>query len=348
MPNDWLLKANVAMSYRTTSSAWIRGIARAITSQGLDAASLFAEAGIALDLLENAEQRWPTEQVSRLWSLAALRSGNPAVALANPRPARPEHYGVVGYAMMSSPNLLTGIERLMRYLHIVSDAASVSLDAEGDGRWLRLDLFGGDHPIPRQRYEYDLLTFLTFCRWMLGTDLRPATAVFSYPSPASAEPYEEAFGCRVRFNERFNAFLIADEDILSKLPTAIPQLSDVHDRMARITLLQLGKPATTQRAREAVVGRLQDGAPRRSQIASDLGFSEHTFQRRLSVEGTSFTELVEEIRRELAQYHLGNPQTSLSEIVYLLGYSEQSTFFRACLRWFGEPPGEYRARLLAA
>jgi AraC-like DNA-binding protein len=336
------------MNYRTTSSAWIRGIASALTSQNLDVATLFSDAGMSLDLLENADQRWPTEQVSCLWNLAAKQSGNPAIALAHMHLARPEHYGVVGYAMMSSPDLLTGIGRLMRYLHIVSDAASVSLDAEQGGRWIRLDLFGGDYPIPRQRYEYDLLTFLTFCRWMLGRALKPVAAVFSYPPPVSSDPYNDAFGCRVQFNARFNAFLIANKDISSKLPTSIPQLADMHDRMARIALLQLAKPATTQRAREAIVSRLQDGTPRRSQIASDLGFSEHTFQRRLNDEGTSFTELIDETRRELAEHHLGYLQTSLSEIVYLLGYSDQSTFFRACLRWFGVSPGEYRSRLTAA
>jgi AraC-like DNA-binding protein len=84
---------------------------------------------------------------------------------------------------------------------------------------------------------------------------------------------------------------------------------------------------------------LQDGSPRRPQIASDLGLSDHTFQRRLSDEGTSFIELVDETRRELAHRQLSDPQTSLSEIVYLLGYSD---LFRAYLRWFGRSPGEHR------
>jgi AraC-like DNA-binding protein len=81
------------------------------------------------------------------------------------------------------------------------------------------------------------------------------------------------------------------------------------------------------------------GGRRRPQIASDLGLSDHTFQRRLSDEGTSFIELVDETRRELAHRHLSDPQTSLSEIVYLLGYSD---LFRAYLRWFGRSPGEHR------
>ena len=68
----------MAMNYRTTSSAWIRGIANALTSQNLDVAALFSEAGLSLDLPENADQRWPTEQVSRLWTLAAEQSGNAA------------------------------------------------------------------------------------------------------------------------------------------------------------------------------------------------------------------------------------------------------------------------------
>jgi AraC-like DNA-binding protein len=70
-------------------------------------------------------------------------------------------------------------------------------------------------------------------------------------------------------------------------------------------------------------------------------------QRRLTAEKTSFAQLIDDTRRELTQHHLADQRTSLSEIAFLLGYSDQSTFFRACLRWFGEPPGEHRARLAA-
>ena len=155
----------------------------------------------------------------------ADRTGKPALATrrrahrkpgrcaGEPHLARNDHYGIVGHAMMSSPDLLTGLGRLIRYLRIVSDAAAISLVTEQGARWVRLDL--------------------------------------------------------------------------------------------------------------------QDGSPRRPQIASDLSVSDHTFQRRLSDEGTSFTELVDETRRELAHRHLSDPQTSLSEIVYLLGYSD---LFRAYLR----------------
>lgn len=336
------------MRNRSTSSAWVRGVANTLAAQGLDVASLFADAGLSATLLKDAEQRWPTEQVSRLWQLAAERSGNPAVALASPHLARPDHYGLVGYAMMSSPDLRTGLERLIRYLRIVSDAAVISLAAEREGYWVRLDLFGGSRAVPRQRYEYGLLTLLTFCRWMLGHPLRPRSALFSFPAPADVAPYNEAFGCPLIFDAASNGFLLSTQDLASKLPTSVPQLADMHDRMAGLALLELDIPQTTRRARDAIMRRLQDGSPRRSQIASDLGLSDRTFQRRLHDEGTSFAALVDATRREIAQRHLNDPRMSLSEIVYLLGYSDQSTFFRACMRWFGESPSEHRSRLTSA
>src|SRR3569832_2943133 len=89
---------------RSTCSTWMRGVAATLTSQGLDAAALFTEAGLSIDDLEDPDHRWPTESVSRLWSLAAERSANPAVAFTDPHRARPDLYSFIGYTMISSPD----------------------------------------------------------------------------------------------------------------------------------------------------------------------------------------------------------------------------------------------------
>jgi AraC-like DNA-binding protein len=143
-----------------------------------------------------------------------------------------------------------------------------------------------------------------------------------------------------------NAFLVSGVDLATPLPTGLPELADLHDRVAGVALLKLGLPDTIHRARQAVVRRLQDGTPLRSAIASDLGLSDHTFQRRLTAEDASYTKLLEDTRRELAQHHLADVRKSISEIAYLLGYADQSAFYRAFFRWFGEPPGDHRASVL--
>ena len=297
----------VEMQNRTTSAAWIRGVVKTFSSQGLDVPRLFADVGLDYTGLEDPELRWPTEQVSRLWTLAVERSRNPAIALFNPHVVRPDHYGVVGYAMMSSANLHAGLERLIRYLGIVSDAATISLAKGKGGQWVRLDLYGGAAPVPRQRMEYGLLTLLTFCRWMMGWNLAPVSVCFSYPPPIDLRPYNVAFGCDCQFDMDFNAFLMSDKDLKSRLPTAIPQLEELHDRIAGTALSKLHTPTTARRAGDAISRRLQDGSPRRAQIAVDLGVSDHTLQRRLADEGMSFTDLVDADSQRNRALSLGRP-----------------------------------------
>jgi AraC-like DNA-binding protein len=335
------------MMSATTCSAWIRGVVNTLQAQGLDIPELFADANLSLAALEDPDKRWPTEQVNRLWTLAVERSGNPAIALGDPHLARPDHYGVVGYAMMSSADLSTGLCRLMRYLRIVSDAAMIVLIPDEGGQWVRLDLAAGDSVTPRQRYEYGLLTLLTYCRWLLGRALKPVAAAFSFLAPSVQAPYDDAFGCPFRWNASFNALLLSEADVASRLRTAVPELAEVHDRIAGLTLHKLETPPTARRVKQAIVDQLQDGTPLRERIAAALGMSDHTLQRRLGDERTSFTQLVDDTRRELAEFHLAEPKTSLSDIVYLLGYSDQSTFFRACLRWFGDTPTASRARFIS-
>ncbi|MGY8662820.1 AraC family transcriptional regulator [Bradyrhizobium sp. UFLA05-109] len=335
------------MNKRTTSSTWMRGVANTLSAQGLDAAALFAQAGLQIENLDHCDFRWPSERISKLWTIAAERAGNPDIGLFDPHKPRPDQYGVVGYAMMSSPDLETGLARLIRYLSLVSDAVTLTLDPETSGKWARVELLGGECPIPRQRYDYVILTLLTFCRWMLGRPLRPLAAAFRYPVPSSLAAHNEAFGTPLRFNAPFNGLLISREDLASKLPTAAPELADLHDRMAVQALRALEKAGISHRARQAVARHLPNGAPLRATIAAELKMSDHTLQRRLANEGTSFTKLVDETRCELVQHHLSDTQLSSSEIAYLLGYADQSTFFRATLRWFGESPGEYRARVTA-
>jgi AraC-like DNA-binding protein len=103
---------------------------------------------------------------------------------------------------------------------------------------------------------------------------------------------------------------------------------------------------SSYRAREAIIRRLPDGEPRRDQVAGDLGMSERTLQRRLEAEATSFIELLDGTRRELADQYLGRLHLTLAQAAYLLGFADQSSFFRVRKCWFALSPGQYRNQLL--
>ena len=73
--------------------------------------------------------------------------------------------------------------------------------------------------------------------------------------------------------------------------------------------------------------------------------TERTLQRRLKEEGSSFQELLDHTRRELARSYLADSRRALGQVADSLGFADQSNFFRACRRWFGVSPGQYRDAL---
>jgi hypothetical protein len=106
---------------------WVKAIAETLEAAGLDTHALFEEAGLELAALSDPDARFPTEGISLLWQFAVTRSSNPAIGLASSSVVKPGSFDVVAYAMMSSPNLLGVLERVVRYVDILSDAANLTI-----------------------------------------------------------------------------------------------------------------------------------------------------------------------------------------------------------------------------
>jgi AraC-like DNA-binding protein len=151
--------------------------------------------------------------------------------------------------------------------------------------------------------------------------------------------------CPVAFDAPRNSLLFARVDMSAPLPTSNPLLAEMHERFAGDYLRHLDSAQTSYRAREVIIRRLPDGEPRRDEVAGELRMSERTLQRRLEEEATSFVQLLDDTRRELANQYLGRLHLSLAQAAYLLGFADQRSFFRACRRWFQLSPGQYRSQL---
>lgn len=333
------------MAKRTTSAVWVKGIAEMLATEGLDVDALFAAAEIDHAALDAPGARLQTEKISRLWEFAVERSGNSAIALAQHQVARPASFDAVGYAMMSCADLRGAFERLIRYMLILSDALTLTMSEERGGYRMTFVLFGGDRPVPRQRIEFIFVTVISFCRWISRREVHPQAVELAYPVPTDATPYRAVFRCPVSFDAPGNSMLFARADVTAPLPTSNPQLAELHERFAGEYLEHFDHAQISYRAREAIIRRLPDGEPRRDEVARELCMSERTLQRRLEEEATSFLQLMDDTRRELAQQYLGRLHLSLAQTAYLLGFADQSSFFRACRRWFNLSPGQYRSQL---
>jgi AraC-like DNA-binding protein len=321
---------------------WVRAIAEALDSEGLDLPTLFAEAGLELAALKDPDTRFANDSVSLLWQLAVARSGSPTLGLAASRIPKPANFDVVAYSMMSAPSLLDVLQRIARYIGIVNDAAFVAVGEHPDGVRLTLQISAGHQPVPWQRFGFDLMTFLSFCRWVTTRDLRPVALELAFAFSADLEPYRDAFKCPLHFNSPANALVWSRSDVMLALPTANRLLDEIHERIAEGILQEVTPSPTRQRVRAILIRRLSDGEHTRVKVANAMGMSERTLHRRLEAEGVTFQQVLDDTRRELAEQYMMRSDLSLADIAYLLGFSDQSSLFRASRRWFGISPGRWR------
>jgi len=317
-------------------------------SQGVDVPRLFEAAGLDIALLEKPDARFAADDVTRLWDLAVAWSDKPALGLDRELASRYVNFDVVGYAMLSSPNLRAGLESFARYLSLISDAATFEVQPERRGAWLILGHMGNTLRIPRQRQEYGLLALLMVARWLTRHELRPLAVESIFPEPADFHPYRMAFECPLRFDQPATRMLLATSDLELPIPSRNASMYALHERVMESRLASLGNARTSYRVSEEIVRRLHQGEPRREDIAASLALTDRTLQRRLHAEKTSYQQLLDEARRELARKYLADEHYSLGQIADLLGFVDQSNFFRATKRWFGMPPGQYRQKLVAS
>ena len=149
----------------------------------------------------------------------------------------------------------------------------------------------------------------------------------------------------MRFGAPANRMLLSAADLAMTLPTSHPELGEMQEHLLDDQLDQLGQTTTSTLVCAEIARRLPHGEPRRQDVASGLGLAERTLQRRLQEESVSFQALLDRTRRELAQQYLAQERHTLTDVADLLGFVDSSNFFRACKRWFGLPPAQYRTRL---
>lgn len=331
---------------RTTSSTWASAIVQSLELEGLKGASLFEELGLDYSLLREPDARIPQDQMTRLWQRAVALSGNPAIGLNMARVIRPAHFNVVGFTLMSSKTLREGLARLVRYQRIIGEASDMSLRQTPDSYVLELQIHGDTLPAPTQSHDAALAYLLAFFRWMTGERIQPLHVCFAYPQPPDISAYEALFECPLSFACKGYSIQFSRAVMEAPLASGNETLAQLHDQFAGEYLARFEQTRVTHQARQVLCRLLPQGEPKRQAVASALRMSTRTLQRRLQDENTSFQQLLDETRRELAMQFLRQRRLTLLEIAYLLGFADPSNFFRAFKRWFGMPPGQYRDQQL--
>jgi AraC-like DNA-binding protein len=308
---------------------------------------LAARAGIDPAAL-GPDARVPRSALNRLWEIAVEATADPAFGIEASRFVAQTTFHALGYAVLASVTLKEAFERVIRYRRLIGDILELRLEDAGDRYRFLIDV-SAEPGVPFQ--AVDAIAAISARQARLLHAPRPCdplAVTFARPEPADLEPYRRAFRAPVRFSMPANALEYARADLEDRLPAGNAELARGNDEVLVRYLARLERARISSRVQQALLDALPAGAPSKPAIARTLGMSARNLQRRLASEGTSFKELLNEARVSLARTYVDEGRLSVTEIAFVLGFADTSTFSRAFKRWTGMSPREYAARSRSA
>ncbi len=310
---------------------------------GIDVDALVGAIGIDPVLLRNPDGRIPIRQIQMLWRTLSTQTNIDRLSLQVGELISPAAVGVLAYVMMHSPTLGRAIEQLCRYQAIVCDGTRTTMQVEGEQTALVVQITSPDIVYAAQVYNAELSVYLSAFRLLTGLPIAPTAIRFAYPTPADTTEHERTFAPAVlTFDAPETALVLPTALLDTPVLNASPGMMQLFEQHADALLSRLNTPSLAGRVRQEIVALMKGEEPTLSTVADRLAMGVRTLQGHLRSEGLTYQNLLDEVRKELAQRHLRDCQLSITDIAYLLGYAEPSVFFRSFKKWTGQTPGAYR------
>jgi AraC-like DNA-binding protein len=322
------------------------GLAEAIEDVGANPDQVFSEVDLNSSALSSAEGFLPCVAFARLLDRAAAASGNRAFGVHFGARFNPKNIGALAYAVFNSPTVGAALETAGRYIHLHNEAAQVSLREEANGlNYFQYDLKNLAFEKPHQFVEYGMAVALKTLRLMVGSQWNPREVHFSHEAPTDVSEHREVFRAPVIFACSTTGLVIEREFCSQPIPAADSKLLKVLRPYLDNQLSQVPKEDhRLAPIRRKVADGISDGHPNLRHVAKAMACSSRTLQRQLNNCGIDFRTLVDDTRKRLALKYLKDPNHTLTQIAFLLGYSEVSAFNRSFKRWTGKTPLHYRRR----
>jgi AraC-like DNA-binding protein len=314
---------------------------------GMDPVELFRKAGIDPRVREDITARVSEKQFDDLVWLAKQESEDDSFAFHIVRNIHPSYLGALGYAWMTSDTLLNAFNRLTRYYRLLTGSVQISVE-ECDGELrVTFESLSEKYRDPALRERLRVAGAVQMCRMICGESFSPTCISLQQQSPANVQDYYEYFRCRQEFSQKSTRLFISSEDAHKKLPGFNAQILQQFDQMAVEYLARLDHSDILDQVRAAILEQLPSGEATLETIADSLHQTPRTLSRKLADREESFSTLLAGIRRELAQQYILDRNLTLTEISFLLGFSEVSSFSRAYKSWSGASPSAHRNALFA-
>ncbi|WP_437959480.1 AraC family transcriptional regulator [Sorangium sp. So ce119] len=308
---------------------------------GVDPRAALAAAEVDPALLEDPTARVPHDTVVRAWTRVPDLARDPAFGLHAAELLVDHLFDVVDFVTGQCATVREVIGCVLRYQRLIHDALDVRLTVDGARARISQRFVGA--VAPPQLSSFIMGLWVLRARALTGVPFAPHRVTFAHAAPADRAEYDRLLGVPLAFDADENAVLFDASFLDAPTLRADPALGAVLRRHADELLAGLPADPSVRSALERhLIESLGRGAPDVAAAARALGMSARTLQRRLGDEGESYKSVLDEARRKLAVAHMRERGRTISEVAFLLGFSEVSAFSRAFRRWTGHSPAAYR------
>ncbi len=330
----------------TTVCGWVIAISRALEEYGVDSTPLFQQAGLDQEKLQDPNTRFEVTKTSRLFQLAAEASNDPLFGLNVGRMMRPTSWHALGFSIWAGNNIEEGLLRVEKYFKVFTNCAYARCTRYED----KIRLWGKTYPaytpiLGDQQYEAFLATVVLTCRHIYPGRFKPMGIGLPRKEPLEdMGAFERMFKCPIELNQETIWLDIDLQTALEPLPTANPELAQKNDQICAEYIARFDRSDIVNRVYYRLLEVLPEGEPDMESVARSLNLSTRTLQRKLKEQGSSYKQLVDDVRKELALLYIRQSHIPIAEISYRLGFSHVSNFSRAFKRWTQMAPAECRAQ----
>ncbi|WP_417515136.1 AraC family transcriptional regulator [Marinobacter sp.] len=325
------------------SVLYVSVLLRAAEAEGVNVEDLTRQFQLSKQTLTSSAARISIPRFMRLGHAAIQACGNSALGLRMGALSRPVDAGIAGLAGESASTAGAAIQTLIRYSLLTSRNSRGTPQTESDKRKLQ---FYSIRPYNSFNYfvvDSVLSAWTQFLRTVTGQWDVLERVTIEYPSIGQDEMFEAWFRCPVQFGAATNSVTVRQDAWNQGTLQAQQAMHEKLIQLCEAEMQEIQRGWTTgDRVRSLLTPLFRGEPPSLETIASKLGVTPWTLQRQLSSENTGFRELMDDTRKHLARDYIRETQTSLSEIAWLLGFSNPAALHKAYRRWFELSPGEHR------
>jgi AraC-like DNA-binding protein len=313
-------------------------------------APILGRAGLSEEDFDSRQRRISAASESKCLEYAAEAMDDSAFGLHLAEEANPREAGLPFYIASAANNLGEALALFARYGRIVDEAMRIKLARGPEG--VVAEITFGDHSRHSAKHvtEFAIAIIVKGVREVVGRNIRPMHVSFAHGRNSDLRAFERFFGCPVEFGASRDQLAFSHETLALPLVTEDRHLLETLRPVCDEAVKERNTMAGTLRA--AVENEAQKllphGKAKRHSVAKTLGQSERTLTRKLADEGTTYEQVLDQLRQSLALQYIKEQGVSLSQIAWLLGYERSTSFNHAFRRWTGRSPSLVRNEELVA